>query len=187
MGELDDVAGWRRICVIGCCGAGKSTLARRLGALLDMPVVHLDHHYWQPGWVPLDLATFRARVAALAAADRWILDGNYASTMDLRLPRSDLVVLVDFPRRVCLVRVLRRLARSRGRPWNVPWCPERIDRGFVRYLWRWPVEGRPRTLSIVDRYVSPEALVRLGNPRAARRWLDAVARARTRDLGPMAR
>lgn len=173
--------------MIGCCGAGKSTLARRLGAVLDIPVVHLDHHYWQPGWVPLHREKFRVRVAALAAADRWILDGNYASTMDLRLPRADLVVLVDFPRRVCLLRAVRRLVRSRGRPWNVPGCPERVDRDFIRYLWRWPVEGRPRTLSIVERYVSSEALVRLENPRTARRWLDAVARAGTRDLGRMAR
>ena len=41
----------RRWLILGSGGAGKSTFARRLGALLDLPVIHLDRHYWNPGWV----------------------------------------------------------------------------------------------------------------------------------------
>lgn len=39
----------KRILILGCGGAGKSTLARRLGAATGLPVVHLDGLYWQPG------------------------------------------------------------------------------------------------------------------------------------------
>ena len=42
----------RRVLVIGCGGAGKSTFARELGARTGLPVVHLDRLYWKPGWVP---------------------------------------------------------------------------------------------------------------------------------------
>lgn len=39
----------QRIAIIGCCGAGKSTLAKRLGAILSIPVMQMDSFYWQPG------------------------------------------------------------------------------------------------------------------------------------------
>ena len=36
----------QRVAIIGSCGAGKSTLAKSLGEKLDLPVIHLDAHYW---------------------------------------------------------------------------------------------------------------------------------------------
>ena len=45
----------KRILILGCGGAGKSTLARRLGAATGLPVVHLDGLYWQPGWLKTEL------------------------------------------------------------------------------------------------------------------------------------
>lgn len=165
---------WRRVCVIGCCAAGKSTIAARLGRALDLPVVHLDVYHWKPGWVREEPRRWRAVVEDLVAADAWVQDGNYAGTLDVRLPRADLVVFVDYPRRVCLFRAYRRLLRSRGRPWNVPGCPERVDAEMRRYLWRWPTEGRPRTLGLVREYASPGTVVTLSSPRAAERWLRSV-------------
>ncbi|MEH0935109.1 hypothetical protein [Micromonospora psammae] len=32
-----------------------------------LPLIHLDRHYWRPGWVAPDGAEFRAEVSALAA------------------------------------------------------------------------------------------------------------------------
>lgn len=104
----------RRVCVLGCSGAGKSQLARELPRRTGLPHVELDRHFWQPGWVEPDEASWRARQLELVRADRWVLDGNYASTYDERLPLADTVVLLDTPRWWCLVRVLvRRLRRRR--------------------------------------------------------------------------
>ncbi|WP_435122265.1 hypothetical protein [Amycolatopsis thermoflava] len=69
----------RRVVVLGCGGAGKSTFSRRLGALLELPVTHLDHVYWQPGWVPLPAGEFAARQRVLVAGERWLLDGTTAA------------------------------------------------------------------------------------------------------------
>ncbi len=46
----------KRLAIVGCAGAGKSTLARLLGQILGLPVFHLDALFWRPGWVetPLD-------------------------------------------------------------------------------------------------------------------------------------
>ena len=92
----------RRVAIIGSSGAGKSTLARRLGERTGLPVVHLDEHFWRPGWVETSRGEWRAVQTALCAQDAWIMDGNYSGTLDVRLARADTVVFLDLPRRVTI-------------------------------------------------------------------------------------
>lgn len=83
----------QRIVILGNGGSGKSTLARLLGERLDLPVVHLDKLFWEPGWAEPDAQQFRERVREAVAGDAWVCEGNYARrTFDLRLPRADLVI-----------------------------------------------------------------------------------------------
>ena len=93
---------WRkmeRIVIIGCPGSGKSTLARELGEKLDLPVVHLDQIYWSPGnWQHLEKDEFDALLMQELQKPRWILDGNFNRTLELRLERCDTVIFLDFNR-----------------------------------------------------------------------------------------
>jgi adenylate kinase family enzyme len=84
----------QRVLIIGPCGAGKSTLARELGAKLDLPVFHMDQLNWQPGWVESSKDEIRERLAAILAGDRWLIDGNYGGTLEPRLQRADAVLLI---------------------------------------------------------------------------------------------
>lgn len=104
----------RRIVVTGLAGAGKSTLALALGRATGVPVIHLDLHYWKPGWVAPSDAEWRAVQRTVLAGDAWIADGNYHETLDLRLERADTVVLLDLPWWVCSARALRRGFRMPG-------------------------------------------------------------------------
>ncbi|MFE9690541.1 adenylate kinase [Micromonospora sp. NPDC005806] len=163
----------RRILIVGSSGAGKSTLAREVARRLDLPLVHLDRHYWRPGWnAPAD-AEFRAEVAALAARPAWVMDGNYGGTLDLRLPRADLLVLCDPPRLRCLTRVLRRrwTHRATPRPDLPEGCPEQLDLQFLRYIWAYPGRSRPRVLAAVRDLVPDLPVVRLRTPGQVHRWL----------------
>lgn len=42
----------KKVMLIGPGGSGKSTLSRKLGLLLKLPVYHLDALHWKQGWVP---------------------------------------------------------------------------------------------------------------------------------------
>ena len=105
----------RRVLVLGCPGAGKSTLARSLGEALSLPVVHLDKLWWKSGWINRTEGEFDALLDAVLLGEEWVIDGNYLRTLPRRLERCDAVVLLDYPRRVCLFRALRRILSWRGR------------------------------------------------------------------------
>ena len=141
----------RRVVVMGPPGSGKSTLARRLGARHGLPVFHLDHAYWQPGWVPAPYDVFRAEVERIAALPAWVMDGNYGNTLASRLARADTVVFLDLPPRLTLPRVLRRalVGAIVGRT-QAPGCRERINAPFIRYVLTWGRERRGRDLAMLD-------------------------------------
>lgn len=157
----------RRIAIIGSPGAGKSTLARAIGARTGLPVIHLDQLHWEPGWTEPEERVWQARVAQAAEGERWIIDGNYGGTMETRFARADLVLWLDFPTALCLWRIGKRIARGYGRVRAdmAPGCPEKLDWSFLSYVARFRRDGRPRLLAAL-----PEAtgtVIRIERPRIA--------------------
>jgi adenylate kinase family enzyme len=136
----------QRIVILGCSGSGKSTLARRLGDRLGLPVVHLDALFWQPGWVESAPGDFRERVAQAVAGDRWVCDGGYSRTYDLRFPHADKIVWLERPRWLCLLRVTTRWIKhwGRTRPDMGPGCAEKVDMAFYRFIWNWQARTCPK-------------------------------------------
>ena len=104
-----------RVLVIGGCGSGKTRFAKRLAALTDLPLTHLDALYWTGDWETVDRAVFDERLAAVLSGDRWIIDGNFSRTMPTRMDRADTVFWFDFPGIVCLFGVLERFFKYYGR------------------------------------------------------------------------
>jgi adenylate kinase family enzyme len=143
----------QRILVIGSPGAGKSTLAQRLSERLDLPLIHLDREYFGPGWTMPPKAEWRERVRALAARPEWVMDGNYASTFDIRVPRATTIVWLDLPRWRCSLSVLWRVAKNYGRvrPDLGSAGPERFDWSFMRWIWSYPEKMRPKTNRMLER------------------------------------
>lgn len=128
----------RRIVLLGCAGAGKTTLARRLGEGMGAPVICLDA-IWRPDWGAEDVGRFRALLVEAHAGDAWVSDGNFAlATFDIRLPRADLIVWLDRRRLFCAWRAIARVFR--------PGEAHRLgDLGKVlRFIWSFDRINRPR-------------------------------------------
>ena len=141
-----------RIIIIGCGGAGKSTLARQLGENLDIPVVHLDRLFWRPGWVQVSPEEFDELHRAEISKDRWIIDGNFGRTIPDRLARCDTVIYLDFSRFTCLMGVLKRVLTTYGtvRPDMGEGCPERIDFEFLQWVWNFNKNKRAHNYALLQ-------------------------------------
>ena len=141
MGQHTRASSARRICVIGRAGSGKTTTAIRLGAALDIPVVHLDLLYWTSDWEPVQDEDFEAAQAAELAGEAWILDGGYMSGPSYveRVRRADLVVITEAPLVVCVFRVLGRALAYRNRPRaDRPYgANEAFSLSFLLWILRW--------------------------------------------------
>jgi adenylate kinase family enzyme len=170
----------RRIVIVGNGGSGKSMLARRLGDILGLEVIHLDRYFWQPGWVPTPRDRWQEVVRQLVARPAWVMDGSYAGTVDLRFPAADTIVFLDMPRWRCLWGAVGRLIRYRGetRPDLAPGCPEKFDWPFLTWIWRYPKDDRPVVLAKLAEHAGGRTVVVLRSPREVRRWLGRVQQGR---------
>jgi adenylate kinase family enzyme len=164
--------------VIGGSGAGKSTFALALAARTGLPLYHLDREFWQADWTEPSPQEWRERVSLLTGLDRWIMEGTYTNTLDVRLPRADLVLWFDFPRHVCLYRVVRRVLRYYGevRPDLAPGCPERFDLNFLKFVWTFNDHYRPRIVDALHRYAPQLEPVVFGCDADADRFLQSLPR-----------
>lgn len=133
----------------GASGSGKSTFARELARILNVPCLELDSLYHQEHWTALDVDIFRDQVRAFAQQPRWVSDGNYSSVRDLLWSRADVILFIDLPRRQTIVRLLRRTIR-RGVTGEELWNGNRellrhlfsFDPELNVVLWSWKTHGR---------------------------------------------
>lgn len=170
----DAGSGMRRIMILGSPGSGKSTVARRIGARLDIPVFHLDRFYHQPGWAPPPDGVFAAQVARISALPAWVIDGNYPGTAGARVVAADTIVYLHVSRSLAMLRVIRRVVAGYGRqrPDSAAGCRERIDPAFLRYVWDWERMASPRVRALFDGF--PGTIVTLASRGDVRRFLASL-------------
>lgn len=141
----------KRILIIGGCGAGKPTFSLKLGSLLNLPVIHLDKEFWNPGWVETEESKWREKVKALVSGPKWIIEGNYHATLDIRIPPCDTIIYLDFPTGLCLYRVLKRsyIFKKGQRVDMAKGCDERFS---LEFIW-WVINLRRRIRPKVYKYI----------------------------------
>lgn len=155
-----------RVIVIGCPGSGKSTFSRALHLKTGLPLFHLDQLNWNADRTCVERPVFLARLADAMQGPEWILDGNYRSTMELRLQACDTVFFLDYPLEICLEGIRER--RGKARP-DMPW-QERAseeDAAFIRFVERYRTESRPEVLALLQRHSGKEIHVFTSREQAA--------------------
>jgi adenylate kinase family enzyme len=164
----------RRILIVGSGGAGKSTLSRQLGEQWDLPVVHLDVLFWQPGWNPSPRPEFMEKVKLELEKPQWIIDGNFDSSIELRAQYADLIIFLDFSNVLCLFRACKRAWSYRGktRPDMGEGCPEKIDWEFARWIWRYPKDARPDMLAALSKVNAD--VITLKSTKEVNQWLQHI-------------
>ncbi|MEO1712566.1 MAG: DNA topology modulation protein [Bacteroidota bacterium] len=167
----------QRIMIIGCGGSGKSTLAKRIHQKMGLPLIHLDQHYWHPGWVESPKADWNSIVQGFADQEYWVIDGNYGGTMDIRLQRATMVIFLDRSAVFCLWRIFKRRLQYRGvsRPDVAEGCPERITWEFIFYILGYNHTRRPRFLKKLQNLPAQTEVRILKSNRAVQHFLKELS------------
>ena len=141
----------KKIMVIGCPGSGKSTFSRTLHKLTDIPLFHLDMMNWNSDRTTVDKTVFRERLSNTIQMDEWIIDGNYGSTIELRLQACDTVIFLDYPLNVCLDGIKERRGKARA---DMPWIEneDEEDTEFIEFIKNYNCQSRPKVMELLDKY-----------------------------------
>lgn len=157
----------KKIVIVGCGGAGKSTLAQQLGKLLGLPVIHLDAVFWKAGWRIIAREEQKKALQTMLGGESWIIDGNYRSTMAIRFTAADTIIFLDFHPLLCLWRVLKRYKHYRGstRPDMSEGCLEKVDWQFIGWILSYRQLYRPMVLKQLAEQTGHRSIVILKHPK----------------------
>ncbi len=164
----------QKVAIIGSAGAGKSTLAKQLGSILNLPVYHLDRFFWKPGWVPTEKADWDAFLSELVKKDLWIIDGNYGRTFDIRFQEADTIIYLDMSTLLTIYRIIKRRIMYHGktRPDLNEGCPEKLDWEFIKWVWKFNKEKRKGILQKLENLNNEKHIYILKNRREVSAFLD---------------
>lgn len=165
-----------RISIIGSGGSGKSTLSKQLEKRLGLPIYHLDSLFWKPGWVETEHDEWRAIQESICLKSKWIMDGNYGGTLDVRLKYSDTVIFLDINRFTCLFRAIQRSIKSYGktRPDMAEGCKEQFDIGFAKWILDYPKNKKPQILELLHSLPSDKRVIILKSASEVRKFLQST-------------
>lgn len=139
----------KKVIIIGCPGAGKSTFARKLSEATGLPLVHLDMLYWNEDKTHIDTSALIEKVGRVMAGRAWIIDGNYLSTLEMRLQCCDTVFFLDIPAQECLRGIEERRGKARA---DMPWIESETDEELVAFVKSFSAECRPKMMAMMDKY-----------------------------------
>ena len=139
----------KKVIVIGCPGSGKSTVSRALHNKTGIPLYHLDMMYWNADKTTVEKSVFLERLFAVLEKDEWIIDGNYGSTMELRMAACDTVIFLDYPLDVCLDGVKERRGKPRS---DMPWIETEEDAEFIEFIKSYNEQQKPNVLELLEKY-----------------------------------
>ena len=138
-----------KVIIIGCPGSGKSTFSKALHEKTGLPLYHLDMLYWNSDRTTVSKELFRERLQKVIEENQWIIDGNYGSTIEMRMKESDTVFFLDYPSEVCIDGVRERKGKVRT---DMPWVETEDDEEFLLFIRNFETESKPKIMNLLQKY-----------------------------------
>ncbi len=161
-----------KVMIIGCPGAGKSTLARALRDRLGLPLYPLDLLYWNADRTHVSREVFVQRLTQVLQQRRFILDGNYSATVAMRLEVCDTVILLDYPKEVCLAGIASRQGKERE---DLPWVEKEADEAFLRFAAAFREEQLPNLLQLLAK-AEGKRILHFTSRAETQQWLETLGK-----------
>ena len=146
----------KKIIVIGCPGAGKSTFARRLKEMTGLPLYYLDQIWHKADRTTVSKEEFDAKLREIIQQDSWIIDANYLRTMECRLDACDTVFFLDYPLEICLEGAKARIGTVRE---DMPWVETEFDEEFRQWILDFPKDQIPVIYELLKKYETEKEII----------------------------
>lgn len=157
----------KKIIVIGCPGSGKSYFSKQLSKRLNIPLYHLDNIYWKKDKTTVTRELLIEHIENIMQRDRWIIDGNYFSTLEPRIKACESAIFLDFETSQCLEGIEERVGIPRD---DMPWVEDEVSEELVAMVQAFSEEIRPQILALLERYEEKEIII-LKNRMASTKYL----------------
>lgn len=139
----------KKVIIIGSPGAGKSVFSKKLKDITKLPLYHLDMLYHKKDGTHISKEELEEKLKIIFKEEKWIIDGNYQRTLELRLKECDTVFLLDFPTDICIKGAESRIGKKRD---DIPWVEENFDEKFKECIINFSGEKLPQIYKLLDKY-----------------------------------
>lgn len=146
----------KKIIVIGCPGAGKSTFSKKLCEITKIPLFHLDLLWNKEDKTTVSREEFDYELLKVLKTDEWIVDGNYQRTLEIRLKECDTVFLLDYSTEVCLSGAVDRIGKDRD---DLPWIEESLNDDFKKKIIDFSKDKLPEIYDLLLKYKDNKNIV----------------------------
>ncbi|ADL50826.1 topology modulation protein [Clostridium cellulovorans] len=146
-----------KIIIIGCPGAGKSVLTKRINDFLHYPVLHLDKIYHTGGKSHITRDELVKRVSDFTSMhDKWVVDGNYISTLEMRVKLADTIIVLNIPSEICVANACKRAEENIKQGINRDDMAEGFDHTvteeFLNFIKNFEMDTLPRVKAILKNF-----------------------------------
>lgn len=138
-----------KVIIVGCPGSGKSTFAKKLSNIVNIPLYHLDMIKWSADKTTISKEEFDEKLKNILKKDKWIVDGNYQRTLEMRLKECDTMFLLDFSLEECILGAKSRIGTKRS---DFPWIEENLDEEFKQVIIDFPKKKLPQIYELIEKY-----------------------------------
>lgn len=145
-----------KVIIIGCPGSGKTTFAEKLQKCTGLPLYYLDAIWHKPDKTHIPREEFDQRITEIFSEEKWIIDGNYKRTIEMRMIQCDTVILFDLPTEVCLQGVTERIGKER---YDLPWLETEIDPEFRQFIEEFPKDTMPYIYELIEKYKDEKRII----------------------------
>jgi adenylate kinase family enzyme len=168
----------RKVAVFGNTGGGKSTLARQMAEVTQLPLYPLDVVQYQKGGGKIPHEDYLKAHGEILARPEWIIDGyGCPSSSWERFAKADTLVYIDFPRWIHYAWVTKRFLKGffvnpEGWPENSPMWSSTLE-GY-RVVGLCHRHLTPKYRQLVADATSTKRVHHLRSPSEVRRFLETI-------------